>query len=662
MSQRHHLRRRSSGVYAVRFVVPERLRVIVGCSEVQRSTGCRDLVVAKIVAAEMAAHWHRTIASLMTMDPQKVLQGSVDLLGDGTLPLAEAAKLLGADLMDLTRRLAHRHARFLVEANTWSGWVLDDITELNHERDESGYLVSVDISDGALQRLGQERVVSRQLELYLPSDAVRVVQAAAGAAVALFRFSATGLSRVGFVVPYPGVSLVVDHLLVRRLDVEALRRSLSPQLRQVDPGAPGHASPVSPAHESGLAIPRHAKKRLSELATLYLDKRAGHWKPDELRRQRDACGALVAFTGDALLGEVDREMLWSVSGQLRRLPHRRHLVSAPKLSNGATDWHELVRLAGELRMRTATAGSVERLVEDMSSIIAFGVKLGWLMQNPAAELAAEVFESMGGTRRQSHQQREQFSDDDLGKIFGVEWFVTGVGRRTQQGIFHSYRPHYYWLPVLALFTGGRINELSQLYLDDIKELEPGLWVIDFNLANPDKQNSDDDDIAPDKSLKTVAAERQVPIHSKLLELRLLDYVAALRIAGHQRLFPELIHHPDKGYGKAASSWFNERFLGKRLKLPRDGRKVFHSFRHTVNTALERAGVPDKAFKQLLGHSLKAHAGASAHYIKAREAAELRPHIEALQFDNVKPARFDVAAGVEAVGHALRLKESHQRPH
>ncbi|MDU7187743.1 MAG: SDR family NAD(P)-dependent oxidoreductase, partial [Klebsiella sp.] len=51
----------------------------------------------------------------------------------------------------------------------------------------------------------------------------------------------------------------------------------------------------------------------------------------------------------------------------------------------------------------------------------------------------------------------------------------------------------------------------------------------------------------DKSLKTVNAIRQVPIHPRLIELGLLEYVDALKVAGYDRLFPELKHNKIKGY-------------------------------------------------------------------------------------------------------------------
>lgn len=63
-----YLYRRPSGVYFVRLCVPDRFGTAVGKREIHRTTGCRDYRLAKIVAAELAAHWHRAIHALERMD------------------------------------------------------------------------------------------------------------------------------------------------------------------------------------------------------------------------------------------------------------------------------------------------------------------------------------------------------------------------------------------------------------------------------------------------------------------------------------------------------------------------------------------------------------------------------------------------------------------
>lgn len=100
------------------------------------------------------------------------------------------------------------------------------------------------------------------------------------------------------------------------------------------------------------------------------------------------------------------------------------------------------------------------------------------------------------------------------------------------------RPHYYWSPLLELYTDARIEELCQLHLNDIRKVD-GIWCFDIN------------DNTPDKKLKSPASKRLVPIHTRLIELGFLDYKK--RVKG-TRLFPELKRRRD-GYSQDASKWF-----------------------------------------------------------------------------------------------------------
>lgn len=121
MSGAQYLYRRPNGIYFVRLCVPTRLKVAVGKGEVHRTTGCRDYRLAKIVAAELAAHWHRSIQALERMDITKIKAGSIKLLGDGYVALTEAATALGSTPLALATQLISRNAHFFIEAQGWIG-------------------------------------------------------------------------------------------------------------------------------------------------------------------------------------------------------------------------------------------------------------------------------------------------------------------------------------------------------------------------------------------------------------------------------------------------------------------------------------------------------------------------------------------------------------
>ncbi len=284
-------------------------------------------------------------------------------------------------------------------------------------------------------------------------------------------------------------------------------------------------------------------------------------------------------------------------------------------------------------------------MDNLSSMFAWAKRNQILTGNPAER----AIEKPKKTTR-DQDDRSKFENSDLNKIFTVQWFATGTGERNKHGRFNRFRPHFYWLPLLGLYTGARLNELSQLYTNDVKMTETGVLYLDFNLDGADKVDAD----GSDKSLKTVNAKRIVAVHPHLIELGLHDYVKALTAAGHLRLFPELKHDKVKGYGKPAGSWFNARFLGNQLGILRDGTRTFHSFRHTFITALGELNVPADIQSQLAGHS-RGDTITLTRYRKDAEADRLLGYVKQLDFNLPAIAPFSIADGLDAVRDALRRK-------
>jgi integrase len=135
------------------------------------------------------------------------------------------------------------------------------------------------------------------------------------------------------------------------------------------------------------------------------------------------------------------------------------------------------------------------------------------------------------------------------------------------------------------------------------------------------------------------------VHPELVRLGLPEYVRALLDAGHDRLFPELTFNQVKGYGKQAGQWFNERFLGDKLKMPRDGQQTVHSFRHNFITALNRLkpDVPEFTINQLSGHERGATMS-SKRYTKDEGPDALREIVDRLSFDIPAVKPFNVSEG------------------
>lgn len=167
----------------------------------------------------------------------------------------------------------------------------------------------------------------------------------------------------------------------------------------------------------------------------------------------------------------------------------------------------------------------------------------------------------------------------------------------------------YWLPLLGLFTGARGGELCQLRVVDIQSTEAG----------PFMSISED---AEGASVKTAASIRQVPIHSELVRLGFLEYVADMERAGADSLWPVLRFRKDKP-GGYFSDWFGTFRRGFTTELP-----DFHSFRHTVRTAMTEAGISEAVQDRITGHEVK---GSTGTRVYSHPTAMLRQAVEAIRY-------------------------------
>ncbi|QQK01542.1 site-specific integrase [Burkholderia anthina] len=165
-----------------------------------------------------------------------------------------------------------------------------------------------------------------------------------------------------------------------------------------------------------------------------------------------------------------------------------------------------------------------------------------------------------------------FTDEDLKVIFDSAAYLA------------QKNPTDYWLPLLGLFTGGRINELCQLLIQDVRKVGD-IWAISI---------TDDDEC---QRLKTPAAKRTIPIHPQLIKLGFLDFVADMKPFGGM-LFPYLTANRFGNFSETPSERWGD-YLDK-VGIA-DRKKVFHSFRSTSNNRLKQNGVPEETRCQFIGH-------------------------------------------------------------
>lgn len=186
-------------------------------------------------------------------------------------------------------------------------------------------------------------------------------------------------------------------------------------------------------------------------------------------------------------------------------------------------------------------------------------------------------------------KRRPWRDDELVKIFTApiytgcksEWYYSEPGDTVLS------RDGRYWLPLVALMTGARLGELTQLRLSDVVEARGTVYL---NVTTESSVEDDDED--REKTTKNENSVRMLPVHPELGRLGIAEYITARRRADPTGLLFE-----PRDYGK----FFNDadRFFS-RVGVKSDVTS-FHSFRH-VHKDMLRAVRDSDLRDRLMGHA------------------------------------------------------------
>lgn len=210
-------------------------------------------------------------------------------------------------------------------------------------------------------------------------------------------------------------------------------------------------------------------------------------------------------------------------------------------------------------------------------------------------------------------------------------------------------PHRWWGPILGLYTGARVNEVAQLYIDDVRQVH-GVWGL-FIWKNDRNQK-----------IKTQSSIRFIPLAKPVLEAGFLQFVEDMRATGHPRLFPHLPAGTKKdgtpnglGYGRQLSRQFSAYLKGFGVEKG----VGFHAFRHTLSTELTEAGIDIATIAKITGHAQKQKVPVlETHYIHIADAKTLPDRVAALakfnpqvEMTKYRLGQFDMALQNENAFHA-----------
>jgi len=314
--------------------------------------------------------------------------------------------------------------------------------------------------------------------------------------------------------------------------------------------------PTQPKPKSGPIISVVAEEYYEEM------KLTGVWSP-----KRSAISRFIEIAGDITVDTLSHSTARKYKRTLLKLPA--NMRKDPRYRDLSI--MEILKLE---KVKPIAINTVNNNISSVVALMSWARKHGFIPENYFEGLKVQ-------NKKKAQDERKPFSNGDLKKIFNSDLYL----QETKDSTFR------YWVPLLGLFTGARINELCQLHVADIK-YESGMWCMDINDESNDSKNP--------KKLKNLASARVIPIHPQLIELGFIKFMQKQKKLKVVRLFPELTLRID-GFYRKPGRWFNESYLRKKVGI-KDPDRTFHSFRHTVIDGLKQKGVGESYISEYVGHS------------------------------------------------------------
>jgi integrase len=297
-------------------------------------------------------------------------------------------------------------------------------------------------------------------------------------------------------------------------------------------------------------------KLLSEIVEKYVAEKESGWTYKTKLEVMSCLRLIVDVVGNLELREITKQTVLDFRASLMKLPANMYKIYPGQGVQAIVNMPEVVSMS---------INSVNKHIMRLNALLSYAVTEGIITVNYASGM-------MLADKRRTDEQRKIYDCNDLKQV------LANLPNEVS-------RPERYWIPLIAMYSGLRLDEICQLYTDDVQQLD-GVWCFNINDIN-------------DKKLKNDASKRVVPVHPKLISCGLIKYVVDLQKKDTPRLWMNLTWREADGYSNSFGNWYR-RF--NRDQISKDVGKVFHSFRHTVTDALKQAGVSETVIAELVGHS------------------------------------------------------------
>jgi integrase len=437
------------GIYQFRRIVPQKLRPILGQCEVVLSLATKDQKIARKAALEMGDLLDDLFAKIRS--GAKLLSvADVELVSHHINKTKTEALMIEA-LEEFKNRQKEDEEWEAFHARTFRQEIKDDLR-----------ISSLDSAKPFVEELLVGREVS------VPPDSAIYKQLCRAALKALDEF-------------YKNAEIIV------RGQFEHPRLIFDEQDTQI----------IEPLIVEGVEILK-GDVTFKEAIDKYLTDNSSNWRT----KQTENVKALLTYFLDYLSEDdgltSEERTLGSVRGPMARA-YKEHLQSAP--SNSKKKYPGLsprqsVEAAKSDGTPVLASETQNNYLQRLSTLYTFAsTELDYEGKNPFKGRSNTKVRK--GTNR---DKRHSFSHQQLLDLFSSPIYTgcKSLPSCHRTGTLIPNRSHKYWTPLIGLFTGMRMQEILQLYVEDIYQ-QDDIWLLDLN----DKHK--------DQTIK-YSSHRKVPIH------------------------------------------------------------------------------------------------------------------------------------------------------
>jgi integrase len=373
--------------------------------------------------------------------------------------------------------------------------------------------------------------------------------------------------------------------------------------------APGNAPLPTELASSPQAAPPAAKvaegpKLSGEIASHLADLERRQLSADTITESRHSLRIFLAVTGDIPVSEIKAAHLRAFLDAVRWWPDRATLKPAYR----GMSVLQIIAAGKKEQVRSPSPHTINKHTQRVSTFLNGLVNMDLLGKNPMKAIKPEIDTST------DLDTGRPFTKEELTKMFEPERFKAWA----------SKYPHRWWGAILGLYTGARVNEVGQIYLDDVRQIN-GVWGVFFWKSARGTKRS--------QKIKNKSSIRFVPLAQPVLDAGFLDFIEDIRATGHPRLFPHLPAGTakdgtpnGKGYGRQLS----RQFAAYMKTIGVEKGTAFHSFRHTMSTSLAEVGVPSADIAMITGHAVPNSVPTlDNHYIHIAQINTLLKRVEIL---------------------------------